>query len=134
MNYTAINAALNQKLNTMSDLPSVVAWENVDVSPVTDELYLRTALLPVPTYYPCIGQNSDAYESGIFQVDVMGLAGNGWGVVQAMVDTIVSFFARGTLLTYDTQNVRIEKAYQSPGMFENSRFRISISINYYAFV
>jgi hypothetical protein len=134
MNYTNISAALNQKLNAMPNLPTIIAWENVDISPVVDELYLRTALLPVPTQYPCIGQNTEAYEQGIFQIDVLGVAGEGRGVVQTKADAIVTYFARGTLLTYDSQNVRIERAYQSPGRQEDNRYKIPVNINYHAFV
>lgn len=134
MNYTAISAALSQKLNVMSDLPAVIAWENAGIAPVVDSLYLRTALLPVPTQYPCIGQNTEAYEQGIFQIDVLGIAGEGRGVVQDKADDLITYFARGTLLTYDSQNVRIERAYQSPGRQEDNRFKISVNINYHAFV
>lgn len=134
MNYTAISAALTQKLNTMPDLPTVVGWENTDIEPTVDELYLRVALLPVPTQYPCIGQNTEAYEQGIFQVDVLGVAGEGRGVVQAKADAIITYFARGTLLTYDSQNVRIEKACQATGRLEDNRYKIPININYHAFV
>ena len=134
MNYTAIGTALNQKLNAMPDLPTVVSWENTGIEPTVDELYLRVALLPVPTQYPCIGRNTEAYEQGIYQVDVLGIAGDGRGTVQTKTDAIIAYFARGTLLTYDSQNVRIEKAYQSPGRQENNRYKIPISINYHAFI
>ncbi len=134
MNYAAISAALNQKLSIMPALPSVVDWENTGVVPVVDELYLRVALLPVPTQYPCIGQNTEAYEQGIYQIDVLGISGDGCGTVQAKADAIVTYFARGTLLTYDSQNIRIEKAYQSPGRTEDNRYKISVNVNYHAFI
>ena len=134
MNYKNIYAALNQKLNNFPDLPTVVEWENTNVSPITDELYLRTSLLPVPTSYPFLGSGTQAYERGIFQIDILGIKGNGWGPIFDMADKLTDYFERGEILVYNGQNVRIESAYQTPGLYEDDRYKISISVNYYAYV
>ena len=134
MNYKNIYAALNQKLSVYPSLPSVVGWENTNIEPVTDELYLKTSLLPIPTKYPFLGEGTQAYEWGIYQIDVMGIKGNGWGPIFTMADSLVTYFARGLVLTYSGQNVKIERAYQSPGMEEDDRWKVAVSVDYHAYV
>ena len=132
--YTDIQSSLNQRLSIMPGLPSTVIYENTQAEPTVDEIYLRAWLLPVPTQYLCVGKDTEGYYQGIYQVDVLGPQGNGWASVYAMSDTVIAHFPRGLLLTYGGKNVRIERAYPSPGRQEDNRYKIVISIDYCAFI
>lgn len=155
--YSNIQATLNYHLSQMSGLPTVVQWENTIVTPPDDDLYLRTFFLPANPDFPFVGSDGLNYEHGIFQIDVLGLKGSGWGAVTATVDDLVAYFYRDKIITYGAYylvmqgvqitmqgddvtmggsgdiTVYIERCYPMRGSIEDDRYKVPVSIDYYGY-
>ena len=155
--YTNIQAALNYHLSQLSGVPTTIQWENTTVTPPDDDLYLRTFFLPATPSYPFIGSDGQTYEHGIFQIDVLGIKGSGWGAVYSTVDDLIAYFYRDKTITYGTDylimrgvnitirgdrltmggsgniTVYIEKSYPMRGNVEGDRYKVPVSIDYFGY-
>jgi hypothetical protein len=133
--YSEIQSLLAEHLNGIANLPDV-SWENDYYEPDANTLYLEAFLFPNDSQNPSIGPNSPTYESGIFQVNVVGVRGQGWFDVYSWVDTIVENFTRGSTLTNSatTIKLRILKTYPNPGFYNDiGRYVVPVDINYYCY-
>lgn len=133
--YSDIQSLLNDQLNSIPNLPAVV-WENTLYTPDSDELYLEVFLFPSESQNRTIGTNAPTYESGIFQINVVGVRGHGWGTVYSWVDSLVNNFARGDVLTSSatTIKLRINKAYPNPGFLNSEgRYVVPVDVRYFGY-
>ena len=94
---STIQSALNTHLQAYAqtaDLP--VAWEGVDAAVDPGQPYLRPWLLPAPVRTAGIGRAAMNRHLGVFQVDVLCRAGEGWGDASAIADGLIHHFRRDT--------------------------------------
>lgn len=133
--YSDIQSLLNDQLNSVANLPAVV-WENTLYTPDSDELYLEVFLIPSESQNRTIGINAPTYESGIFQINVVGVRGQGWGQAYYWVDTLVNNFARNTVLTNSSVNInlKITKSYPNPGFWNSEgRYVVPVDVKYFGY-
>lgn len=120
------------KLNEFAQAESLaVAWENVQFEPKEDEPYLRPFLLPATTQAAALGQDAENLHVGIYQIDVLSPAGTGWGDCANLAGKIQRHFKRGTRME---DCILIKHASFGPGMKENERYKIPVSIGYRAWL
>lgn len=124
-----IRKALNTQLNTISGY--TIAWENVEVDP-PDGMYLETFMLPAQPYQATYGLNGYDRHVGVFQVTVVGSAGDGTADFDTAIKAVTDLFPRGQVVSADGVNVVIESSGPGPGLKDGSRWRVPVSINYRA--
>jgi hypothetical protein len=128
----SIMAAFNSHLNTLATEESIpVAWENVSFSPPAGP-YLRAFLLPALTVGAALGAEASNKHRGIFQVDCICPGGNGWGPCLVIAEQVRVQFKRGTRLM--DGNLIVESVSFGPGMMDGTRYKIPVSISYWAFL
>jgi hypothetical protein len=96
--------------------------------------WLRSFLMegrPMPATIGVDGLNKQV---GVFQVDVLFAAGEGWGDCKAMADTVCALFKRGTSMTQGTSRVLVEGSGPGPATTDGQWYRIPVSVYYMAFV
>lgn len=133
--YTDIQSLLNDQLNAVSNLPTVV-WENTEETPDEDELYFEVFLFPSESQNRAVGSNAPTFESGIFHINICGERGAGWGTVYSWVDTIVNQFVKGTVLSNSATDIslKITKSYpKSPFYNDSGRYVVPVDIRYWGF-
>jgi len=124
-----IMVAFATALNTFAATQNIqVAWENVNFTPPQDEPYLRGFLLPATTVAAGLGTSAYNKHSGVYQVDVIYPAGQGWGGCSSMAEKVRKNFKRGSSLKSGA--IIIESASTGPAMREDGRYKIPVSINY----
>ena len=132
MSHRKISAALSTHLSTMPSLPSV-AWENAPFDPVAGTVYLSENYLPATTTEVGLADDSSNQFIGVYQISVHASAGAYKLEAQTLADSVVAHFSRGTLLTYDAQNVRIEVSSIANAIQDGDRYMIPVSINWRSF-
>lgn len=142
MTIAAIQSLLNAKLATFAAAQSpalTVAYENKDYTPATPAVpYLRCFLLPATPQASALGLNALDRVRGIYQVDILGLPNTGWSAATAIGDKLRTHFKPGTQLVgagaYAGTTVTCESVALSPAMTEDTRYKISVSITFYAYM
>jgi hypothetical protein len=132
MNVKAVYSALRQRLASIPALPSV-AYENTAFRS-TGSAFLKVTLLPATIVAPMFGIGAPQRYEGIFQVLVNYPAGKGTKDIDAMVQTLLSYFSRGLSLQYDGVAVLILKSWRSPGMDLDAYFQIPVSIQFQSYL
>lgn len=129
-----ISAALDTHLNSMSGVPSLVAWENLNVTPVVGTLWLRATNLQGDTVALTQGLTAGLDATvGVYQIDVFAEAGQGKNEAVVMSDTITDRFKMDTELTYNSRLVRITQVNRGIGRNDgNGYYHIPINIVYQA--
>ena len=128
---SAIAAAFNKHLNRFATLENIeVAWEGLDFTPTADA-YLRGFYLPGLTTGAALGTDAPNRHVGIFQIDCIYPIGRGWGDCAEMAEKVRAYFKRGTKLGDDDEIV-ISSASPGPGMVDGDRYKIPVSISYWA--
>ena len=103
--YSDIASALDGHLDGMNHN---VAWENRHFKPPTDgSLYLRQYNMPVSTRIADLGSDANDYTVGIYQVDVVGIAGKGKAAIYELADKVADHFRTGVRVQYNGISVRI---------------------------
>lgn len=142
MTIAAIQSLLNAKLATFAAAQSpalTVAYENKDYTPATPaKLYLRCFLLPATPRAAGLGTTAQDYIRGIYQIDVMGLPNTGWAAALEVADKLRTHFKRGTMLTssgtFAGTELVCESVAVAPAMAEDTRYKIPVSITFYAYM
>lgn len=128
--YNDIGAALTARLNTLSPAPSI-ASENYPFTPVADTLYVRETLIPGDVTAPAIGSASQDHTIGIYQVDVFSPLNVGKADAVEQADAIADHFKRGTVLTYNGVNVRLQNVSRGTGQADDGKYwQIPIQITF----
>jgi len=135
VSFKEIQSLLNSHLNTLDPKPRIM-WENQWFEVDDNELYLRVHLLPAESLIKELGSNPLSLERGIYQVDVVGIRGEGWGDVYDWVDKICNLFYKGLVISDSSSDisVRIEKSYPSPGFYDGGRYVVPVNISYHVFM
>ena len=127
--FTDISSALDSRLSTFAG-GDPVAWPNIEFTPDTQTLFLRPSILPVATEQIGLGNDGFDIHRGIYQVDIVAMAGEGRGAAEAKADAVANHFARGTDLSYNGLSVRLGDVSRNQGINVGDRFVISLSIDY----
>lgn len=131
MSEQFIMGAFNAAVAAFSTTNSIgVAYENVDTSFGPSTPYLRASLVPATTRAAGCGTAAANRHNGEFQIDVFYPAGQGWGNCFAMAEKVRAAFKRGTKL--DSGKVVIRNASFGPSFTDDVRYRVVVSIAYYA--
>ena len=130
--FADIDSALDARLNTLAS-PPPVAWENKTYEPSMGTLYLRPTSLPGESKQATLGDNGTDENVGVYQVDVFAKLGLGKKAAIVQADLVADHFKRGTLLTYNSRNVRIKSASRKVGAPDNGWYKIIVEIVYVSF-
>lgn len=125
---TTTKKLIENRLKTLSPLPSV-AWENVSFTPPADgKLYLRCTLQIRQPDDTCIG--GDYYrENAIFNVYVLDKLNIGTGNALGIAEDIRTLFKKRTVLQEGTTRVHILSTPMIAGsVVTNDRLVIPLSI------
>lgn len=131
MSITAIRAALETKLNTITPAVST-AWENIAFTPVTGTAYQACYTLRAEPNNSTAG---DGYyqERGIFQVNLFYPVGAGPATAEARAILIRTAFKRGTVLTSGTTKVNIISTPEiGAGRVEGDRWMVPVRVRWTA--
>lgn len=125
---TSIRAAFVSHLKMLPSLPQT-AWENV---PFDNEgnTYLKPVLLPGEPTQAEIGYTGRNRHVGVYQVSVLCPSGTGVAEINALKDSIVDHFKRGTVITYGYVNVSITKAFAGPMIEGTEWIHCPVTIQY----
>jgi hypothetical protein len=141
MSTAAIQSLLNANLAAFAKAQSpalAVAYENKDFAPPQSAPYLRAHLLLSTPVAAALGSSAQDYQRGVFQVDVLALPDKGWGGAYPLADSIRTAFKRGTRLTgagaYAGTEVVCESVAVGPAMNEDTRYKLPVSITFYAYM
>lgn len=131
--FKDISAALSGRLSTLPELPSV-SWQNRDFTPTTGVLFLRETLLPGGTFQSELGLAGRDVTSGVYQVDVFSPIGGGKGAAIDKADAIADHFARSTVLTYNSINVRLLGNSLGVAAFDGAWWIVPVNIRYQSYL
>ena len=101
--YTSIRSALEYKLQSTPNLPSI-AWENVDFSATDGSSFLKPSFLPTLREPAHRGINPQMRYQGIFTVDCYSPKNEGPASVDDMIDKIINAFEATTTIHYNTSS------------------------------
>lgn len=128
--YDEIAIALDERLKAMTNLPSIVQFENTSVTTPEDELSLESFLLPSETTHTTLGENAPGNESGVYQINVVSKTDVGRGYAMELSQKVREHFKRGTVLQKNNTFVRIVKATLSKGKSDGTKYKIPVSAYY----
>lgn len=130
--FLDISAALDSRLNTMSNLPPV-QWENRTYKPINGVLYLRVTNLSGNTIVSTIGTTTSTDETiGVYQIDIFAPLGGGKNESVTMGDMIADHFKRGTQMLYNGVQVEAKNVRINPGRSAHGWYHIPIDIEYFS--
>lgn len=130
--YDDIRAALEVKLNGVSDLPEV-AWENLTYTPTTGTSFVKPRLVPTVREPAVRGLNPQIYYQGIFRVDCFVPEGLGPAAADDLADKIIDAFEATTDVTNGSTIVSIRYAEREQGMPDGSFFMVPVNISWYIY-
>lgn len=123
--FNDVQAALDTKLKTLSGTP--VAFPNVPYKPQAGTIYVRASFLPTETVQVSLGATGKDETNGIYQIDVVAPRGSGR---PQLLDTVADLFKRGTVLTYNSINVRVRSVSMAPAILDDEWYFVPISVNF----
>lgn len=127
--FVDIYGALRVNLANIASVPPI-AWENKNYDQDATTLYLRPTMLPNETIQASLGDSGKDLYEGMFQVDVFVPDGQGrsdWP------DKIADAFKRGTVLTRNGIDVRIQGVSIAPALKEDNFYQVPVEIRWQAF-
>lgn len=123
--FNDIQAALDTQLATITGTP--IAYPNVPYTPQAGTTYLRASFLPGDTIQASLGASGQDETNGIYQVDIVAPRGSGR---PSEVDTVADTFKRGTVLTYNSQSLRVRSVSMGPAILDDEWYFIPMSIDF----
>lgn len=103
--FTNIEAALNTKLSTLSNIPSV-EWPNTEYKPVIGTVFLRPTIMP-SSGNPATLSGSYLHK-GLYQVDVFCPLNIGIATLTQWLDAIQILFTATKVLTAGSDTIFIQ--------------------------
>jgi len=123
--FNDIQAALDTQLATITG--TQIAFPNIPYTPQAGTTYLRASFLPAETLQASLGGVGKDETNGIYQVDVVAPRGSGR---PSEVDTVADTFKRGTVLTYNSQSLRVRSVSMGPAILDEEWYFIPVSIDF----
>ena len=111
---------------------SKTAFENTTFTPVLNQPYQLSRLVPLPVENPTFGDNYNR-EVGFYQVVLSYPKGGGVGSISTMADKVKDYFKRGTTLIEGSDKIIIDRTPEISQVYINdNRAEITIRIRYYS--
>lgn len=131
--FNDIPTGLEDRLLTMSNLPDNIVWENTSFTPTPGQAFIRVSTLPAPTTQTSIGTDGLNTQTGIFLVDSFYGKGSGRSVQDTFLSELVDHFKRGTVITQNGVEIRIESVYPLPSIEEDDWFHVPVQVTYISY-
>lgn len=126
--FTDIAAAFRNRLISLPSAPPI-AHENDRYQP-SGILYLSYFILPAETLQATLGDTGKDITEGIFQVNTHIPHGQGHST---WPDAIADHFKRGTILTRNSVNLRIQAVSIAQGVRVGNYFNVPVDIRWQTF-
>lgn len=123
--FNDVQAALDTKLKTFTGAP--IAYQNVPYKPQAGTTYVRASFIPAETTQASLGESGKDETNGIYQIDVVVPRGSGR---PQLIDAVADLFKRGTVLTYNSVNIRVRSVSMAPAILEDEWYFVPISVNF----
>lgn len=133
-----IRAYFDQRL--LAAIPSLeittdqVAWFNTPFSPNVDEPYLEPFILYSPTVPTSFGDDGFEQLSGLYQINVQHVKGQGAGPAERIARDLVDEFRGGQRHEADCFTLIIRTAYSGNPVSDNDRLFTPVSVVWLAYV
>lgn len=128
-----IRRALEQKLATVTDLPTV-AWENTSFQPDMGTPYVRPTIIWGGERKAAVGVDGQILSRGLFLIDLFYPSGVGSAGQDAMASAIKEAFYPGLLLTEGGQRIHIQYSEREPSLIEDPWIQCQVTVSWYAYV
>ncbi len=130
--YDDIRAALEVKLGSITDVPSV-GWENLQFSPTTGQPYLKPRLIPTRREPAVRGINPQMYYQGIFRIECYVPEGVGPAAGDDLADKIMEAFEATTDVSQAGTIVSIRYAEREQAEIDGPFYMIPVNIGWYIY-
>ena len=112
-------------------LDEPIAWPNVNFTPPESGGYIKFDLLPAETRQITLGDDGYNRLTGIAQFAVYWPEGQGMVLPNEIAGEIIAAFKRGTVITRETQNIRIvAPPYTLPAVTFGNWTQIAVRVPY----
>lgn len=130
--YDDIRAALEVKLSTVADVPSI-GWENAQFSPTTGQPYVKPRLMPTRREPAVRGTNPQMYYQGIFRIECYVPEGAGPSAGDDLADKIMEAFEATTDVSQGSTIVSIRYAEREMAEIDGPFYMIPVNIGWYIY-
>lgn len=130
MSYTIISGALETKLATWVNIPTV-AYENESYTPIIGTRYLRAYNVPSIAQPNTLGDPGSSLIYGTFYLDLMNPAGEGRGTGDELADELIQVFKKGTVITLTGLNIHVITSGRETSQSETDWYMIPIRVKYW---
>lgn len=130
--YDDIRAALEVKLSTVTDVPSI-GWENAQFSPTTDQPYVKPRLMPTRREPAVRGTNPQMYYQGLFRIECYVPEGAGPSAGDDLADKIIEAFEATTDVSQGSTIVSIRYAEREMAEIDGPFYMIPVNIGWYIY-
>ncbi len=132
MSHSDISNALSKRLQSLPDAPPI-AFENAPFTTSEGETFLAENFLPGETTGVGVSGSDSLDYVGVYQVDVRTPLDEYKVEANALADSVISHFKRGTVMTFDGQSVVVESATRGNGRADSGWWFVPVTINWRAF-
>jgi len=105
VNHTNVQLALRAKVLTLSSLPDVRAWENIDTNPASGTPYVEEDYVPATAVLKGLTSGGLTETRGLYVIRWYGVANTGLGDLTAGVDALLALFPAESTITAKTGEV-----------------------------
>ena len=130
--YDDIRAALEVKLSTVTDIPSI-GWENAQFSPTTGQSYVKPRLIPTRREPAVRGTNPQMYYQGLFRIECYVPEGVGPSAGDDLADKIMEAFEATTDVSQGSTIVSIRYAEREMAEIDGPFYMIPVNIGWYIY-
>ena len=130
--YDDIRAALEVKLSTVTDIPSI-GWENAQFSPTTGQSYVKPRLIPTRREPAVRGTNPQMYYQGLFRIECYVPEGAGPSAGDDLADKIMEAFEATTDVSQGSTIVSIRYAEREMAEIDGPFYMIPVNIGWYIY-
>lgn len=134
MSVAVIHSLLDQRLNTIPNLPSTLTENSVFDASSNVPSFIRSTILPARSAVISLGASAGKKLQGLYQVDVFYPSGTGSTAAQTLADTVVATFPIGLILTSGTIQVMVEIASAMPAYDISKYYGVPILIQWSCYV
>lgn len=132
MSHVKISNALSTHLQALPSAPPIAA-ENSGFTPKENQSYLAEHYMPAGTTGVGIAITDSLDYTGIYQIDVRTPLDEFKAEGNALADSVASHFKRGTVMTYETQDVVVQAVSRAQGRPDGAWWFIPVSVTWRAF-
>lgn len=117
---------------------TAIAWENKSLDPPAidgTKSWARVSFFPAETRQGSLGDEGLNEMSGIMLVNLFYPKGKGSGILNALADSLVSHFKRGTITAaVSGYTAKIKNAWRDSPLPDDRWFNIPVRVRYYQYV